>query len=80
MMPELSPLKVSGYFGVMFELSGFSGAESLTTRYGLIHARAVGNAAQLARDRKVRALTCSCQLFSCYQGLVLGLLKLIQAY
>ena len=49
-MPELSPLKVSGHFGVMFELSGFAGAESLTGRYGLIHA--------CARYRKIRALTC----------------------
>ena len=57
-MPELSPLKVSGHFGGMLELSGFSEAESLTGRYGLIHARAVGNAAQLARDRKIRAVTC----------------------
>ena len=39
------PLKISGYFWVMIELSGFAGAESLTSRYGVIHACAVGNAA-----------------------------------
>ena len=46
------------FFGVMFELYGFAGAESLIGRYGLLRVCAVGNAAQLARYRKIRALTC----------------------
>ena len=53
----------TNFVRVMSELSGFVWAESFTSRYGLIDARAVGNAAQVASFQDILVLVNACSRY-----------------